>query len=491
MKDHSKLSHHHFHKGKFVTPFNYHLKPVPFPDAKTWAYGRMPEYLWIGLILDFYGRDIGISKMLTIESEIRLIDPTLWTFRFTDILRLSHEKQERIFQKIIDIAGQEPLKPLLIIVNYSDSAAFASIFTDLITDIESISSKLVSVMRKIEDQHSNEATDVRFIVLYHSILAGKLVLPTELRELLDQYRVCTHDSEVMKMIRPLIRSTESVLLAEEKMDSDYLKQFWKTMGNATDCSLLMVDFELEKNDINEYMDVAKKAVVYLTELYKTTAINDEKMNVLLGLLTFSYKRFKEMNDHQLFNTISGRSGIRLMIELLIMMKYLIKKEPEHDNIWRDYKLYGTGQYKLILTKCREKEISKYCHVQDSYLELLVGEFYDEEYVDMDTRYFGKKSIREKAELVNEKELFDICYDYDSAFEHGLWGAIRESSMLKCDNPAHQYHCIPDYDNEIHMSSVLHDSIMVFNKTLQLFDELYGFPDEILQRAMQFEKQLFV
>uniref|UniRef100_UPI004057B053 helix-turn-helix domain-containing protein n=1 Tax=Agathobacter sp. TaxID=2021311 RepID=UPI004057B053 len=34
-------------------------------------------------------------------------------------------------------------------------------------------------------------------------------------------------------------------------------------------------------------------------------------------------------------------------------------------------------------------------------------------------------------------------DYDSSFEHGLWGAIRESSLLKCNNPAHKYHCLPE------------------------------------------------
>lgn len=42
---------------------------------------------------------------------------------------------------------------------------------------------------------------------------------------------------------------------------------------------------------------------------------------------------------------------------------------------------------------------------------------------MDTTYFDKKKIREKAIDVDEKDLFGLYYDYDSAFEHGLWGAI--------------------------------------------------------------------
>ena len=58
---------------------------------------------------------------------------------------------------------------------------------------------------------------------------------------------------------------------------------------------------------------------------------------------------------------------------------------------------------------------------------------------MDTKYFDKQNIRLKAESVDEKNLFGLYYDYDSSFEHGLWGAIRESSFVKCNNPAHKYH----------------------------------------------------
>ncbi len=75
----------------------------------------------------------------------------------------------------------------------------------------------------------------------------------------------------------------------------------------------------------------------------------------------------------------------------------------------------------------------------SYIEALVNEFKGEEFIDMDTKYFDKQNIRLKAEDVGEKNLYGLYYDYDSSFEHGLWGAIRESSLLKCNNPAHKYH----------------------------------------------------
>lgn len=58
---HSTLSEHKFNKGEFITQLN-SLPLTEFEDVKTWSYGRMPEYLWIGLILKYYGRENGMIK---------------------------------------------------------------------------------------------------------------------------------------------------------------------------------------------------------------------------------------------------------------------------------------------------------------------------------------------------------------------------------------------------------------------------------------------
>lgn len=63
---HSKLSNHKFNKGVFVTPFNSIPNVKELEDEKSWTYGRMPEYLWIGLILKKFGRDDGFQKLHTV-----------------------------------------------------------------------------------------------------------------------------------------------------------------------------------------------------------------------------------------------------------------------------------------------------------------------------------------------------------------------------------------------------------------------------------------
>lgn len=169
-----------------------------------------------------------------------------------------------------------------------------------------------------------------------------------------------------------------------------------------------------------------------------------------------------------------------------MMKYLVANEPTHKNIWRDYQLYGMGLYKLVLSRHRESEITVESHFDEVYIEALVNEFKDEEYIDMDTKYFDKQNIRLKADSVEEKELYGLYYDYDSSFEHGLWGAIRESSMLKCNNPAHKYHCVPDVEDQNRLKTVLPDCVMVMNKTIAFLNEIYGIPKALLNEVMCFE-----
>ena len=175
-----------------------------------------------------------------------------------------------------------------------------------------------------------------------------------------------------------------------------------------------------------------------------------------------------------------------MIEDYIMMKYLVKNESFHENIWRDYQLYGMGLYKLVLARHRENGALEESHFDEKYIEALVNEFKGEEFIDMDTKYFDKQNIRLKAEDVGEKNLYGLYYDYDSSFEHGLWGAIRESSLLKCNNPAHKYHFVPDVEDETRLKTVLPDCIMIMNKTISFLDEIYGIPEQLLNEVINFE-----
>lgn len=484
----SKLSEHIFKKGKFITPLNDIPNAETFTDEESWIYGRMPEYLWIGLIFKYFGRETGFKKLNDIICALHELAPSLSTVRISQILKLDATVQNRLYSYIVGIGAKEALAPLTIFLTISYAPTYAEKFYCADLSIDSRCNTLTETMKGIMDHQSYESTDIRFVALYFYLLSGKIQITESQADLITSYPNLSHDDEIMRSVRPTIRSIEMMILSFEGTDSKYINDFWRCVSEMTDCNIFSFKFPEESRNVAAYMEKLHNVFSFLLDLFLSTEPLDDKMSVLLGIATYSHKRLQEVYEHNLFNTISGRSCVRVLIEDYIMMKYLIKNESSHENIWRDYQIYGTGLYKLVLARHRQAENvqSDDCHFDVEYIEMLVNEFKYEAFIDMDTKYFDSQGIREKAISVGEKDLYGLYYDYDSSFEHGLWGAIRESSLLKCANPAHKYHCIPDIEGEIQLKSVWSDCVMVMNKTLNYLNELYGIPEQILNEVINFE-----
>ena len=484
----SKLSDHTFVKGRFITPFNSIPGMTEVGDEKSWPYGRLPEYIWMGLILEKFGRRRGLEALYKIIIELHRIAPSLRTPRLSSILSMPDDNQSEFYNVICNIVGSQALNPLTLICTRTEAPVFSSFFFSADSSIENRQKKLIALLQKLMDHQSNESTDIRFVVLYFGLLTDHIVMQKKQLDLLLKYPYLAHSDEEMRMIRPLVRSAEQMLLEFEPSATEFLKKFWRGISEMTDCKLFQVCFPSEQHDIALYMERVHEVFSYLSDMYTALQPLDTKMSVIVGLATYSYKRLRELYDYQLFNSIAGRGVVRVMIEVYITLKYLIANEKDHENIWKDFQLYGLGLYKLVLTRHREKEERPLSHFDASYIELLVNEFRNEEFLNMDTKYFDKQNIRLKAENVGEKDLYGLYYDYDSSYEHALWGAIRESTMLKCDNPAHQYHIVPDVEGQLVLKSVLADCVLVMNKTISFIRELYGLPEALYSEVISFEKQ---
>ena len=73
----------------------------------------------------------------------------------------------------------------------------------------------------------------------------------------------------------------------------------------TDCNIFVTKFPSENREFTAYMERLHELFGYLSDLFVTTAPLDEKMVVLLGLATYSYKRLKEIYELRAFNSIAG------------------------------------------------------------------------------------------------------------------------------------------------------------------------------------------
>ncbi len=463
-------------KGILVAPLNAALGDRL--KLNSWAKERMPEYLWLGLILIKYGRDGGFERARRILLEISETVKSLRHPRLSMIFSLAADEEKEVYKTICRHIDKETLSPLTILYKSAQYPNFNEFFFVPHLTVEERIDALSEAIDLYLPHQSNEATDLRFLSLSLLLFSGKMhfVRGTEMTiNAIQEYAYTNHASEKMKFYRPLIRSTEGGMTMEE-YDKQFSLNFWRNIGMLISCSPTKIEYQENLNNYNEFVGDCRKALEYVLYSNKDKSITDDRFAVIIGSVNYALKIFSEIDAKALGNSILGRHGIRSIIEVYIMLKYLLKKEDEKPEIWREYKLYGISKYQLILLKARGYEFSdKTSHFQPPVTDLLVNEFMAEELINVDLRYFDNQTIREKSEVAGEKQLYDLFYDYDTNFSHGLWGAIREGAMIRCDNASHHFHAIPDiYANQT-LPDVKLDSLKILKMVFRLFSELYETP----------------
>ena len=480
MKKTSKLSEHKFEKGKFVTPFNTHIKELT--KENSWYYGRMPEYLWLGLIIQDGERTDRIFKCKAIIDFLQEMDKRfdITLPKLSLVLKLPDERQKCFFDHLKKLDVLDSLIPLSVLLP-AEHEVFLGYLQGFRYSVKERINAINNIIHKLSNQQSHMSTDIRYLVVYNSSRSNKMVVASHVNfDFYTDYPLTSHEDAKMQMYRPQVRAMElglSINDVDETLSFRYIENFWRGISLLTDCEVFYVELNSkEKIDLDLFKEAIYKILRYYTRLFQETRPLDNKILVLLGILTYSYKRIIELVDHNLECSISGRTIIRSLIENYMMTKYLLQEEKQHEGIWSDYQYYGLGQYKLIYKRFEENQPDIVdSHVPYEYINALVSEFKNEEFIDMDTDYFGEGSIREKFDQVGESDLYRYYYDYDSAYEHGLWGAIRESTILKCNAPGHQYHGIPDIENKQKLKSVASDCVKVMIKHIEVLNEEYPIP----------------
>ena len=464
----SDLKSHKHKKGLIQPPIN----TLPNQQPVSWTNDRLPEYLWLGLILMNFKRTEGIEKAGKILKEISQINQSIIKPKLSIILSLSETEQEKIYNIICKEINPKILAPLTAIYRNLNYSIFNKFFN--FPDI-SINNRIDIISKAIKlyyEHQSYESTDLRFVILSMMIFQGKLHVHkgSGIPEALSNYPYTVHKDDKMKMYRPSIRAMEMMDI-KSSPDKDFINSFWKEIGMKIDCKPIIIGFKNEDNNIDykKYILDFQEKLNHLLNEYKEKSLLDDKFDVIIGTITYALKIFNDVIEKKLDDSILGRHAFRTILETYINIKYLLKIESDHPNIWEEYKLYGIGKYKLPLLKERETTNKEETHFIKLLIDIIINEILWEEFVDIDLRYFDNKKIKAKFEEVGEKYLYEVLYEYDNNFTHGFWGAVRESSMLHCDNATHKYHSIPDINFEQKMPSVNNDIYKIMQKFLEIID----------------------
>ena len=441
----------------------------------SWAKSRLPEFLWIGLIIYNQGRKNGFENLYCIIKDLEcegIAIPQL-----SKIFELTEERQRKYWSIITQYVEKNVLMPLTTVITPDINEIFYDYFFDFSMNIDDNILKLLDIAKESNRLHDELSTDICFIVDWFYVLNGNLYISSEidiLPKALSEYYKCTHEDETMRMYRPVIRS-----VCQNLCNFDCSKMFsekiWKVLGKISKCNPLRIVWD-EEGKMGFY-EITKKTIEYFSANNEDKKM-ESKYNVIMGMTCYIYKIYQEIIEKKLQNDISGRILFRTMLETYINLKYLIQQESKVPDIYDKFKAYGNGKYKLVMAKLREGKytVSNDSQIDEKIIGLMVNEDMDEAFVNISIGYFEKTSVRNKFKECKEDKLYEIYYEYTTNFAHGFWGAVRESSMLICNNPAHLYHCVPDYNVDQKLRSVLSDCEMVMKKTFDAIANYIELPD---------------
>lgn len=481
MRNVSKLSDHKINKkGKIIAPLNEAVGSIL--RLTSWNKERLPEYLWLALILSYYGRQEGFDRAGGVLFSISRIKPSLSRPKMSSIFQSESDVRNKIYEAICEQIEPIVLAPLTVLYREEEYADFNAFFYNPRLTIARRVGVLQKVIKDYLPPQSFEATDLRYLALCLDLFNRRIHLTQHMgptAQALKEYPYTSHEEGKMACYRPIIRSLESADF-EDKNEA-FIDDFWRELGMITSCKPMCIKFDEDETKPMAYLNDTKDILEYLVLVNKERLLCDSKFEVIIGSVCYAHKVFSEVIENNLGNKILGRHAVRTLIEVFIILKYLLKKEKEKPDIWREYQYYGISKYKLILLKARENPSLTEHHLVIPLIEAIVNEKLWEEFIDIDLRYFEQQSIREKSIEVGEKELYDLCYDYDSSYVHGLWGSVRESSMLICDNPAHQYHSIPDSSSNQNLPSVQTGCVSMMKLILLLVDDLYQLPNWYIRK----------
>lgn len=462
----------HTREGSRLRPPLVQLNMTP----SSWADDHMPEMLWAVLLAGVLDRNHYLQLFRQVAAMCRqwppseTEEPTDPGF-FVDMTRIAEVDDEK-FRALTEVLLAHPLsyaalRPLLLIEALPGLERWKAVLAVDPTDDDwkTLARSVASVL----DHQSEASTDIRWLKLIVTIIAGRLFYPEGMEEHLEELRLFP-DRGDMRSVRPRIRSAEMMIRRRDL--AAWVPEFWAQILSQTGC----VDpsgesgyvFAEPRIDPESLWQVRNRVISRFHENLRPERV-DAKLDGALGLVLYALALVEELCMHCVQTRIIGRLVLRTLVETCITLRYLRLKEK--DELWRSYRVYGSGQAKLAFLKAQEIQGDLPSFLDESALYEIANEDTWQEYLDIDVGHWATSNLRKLAIESDSKDLYDKYYDWTSTVAHGHWGAVRDTNLVICHNPLHRLHRIPRREHR-QLASVESDAIEIANSMLAEIEILY-------------------
>lgn len=468
---HSKIKEHENIGKELIPPF---LKGEmgSIIQLHSWSRERVPEYIWLGLLRnscatkkEYFDKFYNLKEYILNKYEEPLD-------KFSNILKMDKSNKKELFEIIAGIFGQNVLDSLIVVSYFDDD--IREIFYNKDNSNDERILKLQEIVTKMYERYNEFAMDVRYSVIILKLNKVRFLsnlMDSIMVEAIKKYPYLEYNSPEMELYSTSLSSFEGMDFSLNN-NYEYSKYFYEEMYLMTDCNPMILSFEenIDYEKLKEKMLELRKLLIKSNEI-----TYDDKRDVIIGNITYVYKMINEIISNNLGNSIISRFVLRTISEIYVNIKFLSLRSKIEPKIWESFKDYGNGKYKLIYKKIEEGiSTAENCsHFNSDILKLLSNENKSEEFLKVSFKNFADKKVRQKFIDVGEKDLYDTYYDYDTCFSHGYWGAIRESSLLFCDNAAHNYHSVPDIECQQKLICCYSDLCFLLDKIIKIMNEELG------------------
>ncbi len=320
------------------------------------------------------------------------------------------------------------------------------------------------------DHQSEKSTDVRWLKIVVKMISGKLMFAREMRERAEEVFLFP-DKGDLRSVRPFIRACEMNI--RRNPSSEWIAQYWAQLMGQTSC----LDGSKEQDyaklaplilELRPILDL-RSAIVERFHASKTPTRTDARLDATFGLALYAISLLEEIAAPPVSQLILSRMGLRALVEVVITLSYLIKKDAPKS--WQAYRNYGTGVAKLAFLKLEQALGDAPSFVDPNTLEEIANEDVWQEFVNVNLGHWADRNLRELSIEGDTKDLYDAYYDWTSTFSHSQWGAVRDSNFITCHNPLHRLHRIPRPMHRL-LPSVVPDAVRLVNRTIDLLERAY-------------------
>ena len=465
-RNRSSISAHSRQGKKLVPPAVVAFEKINAQHV-SWMNDRLPEMLWVSLILASFDRQDAFAELNRILEFIfnhpRKVD--MKDLTLSGISRLDEGPRSELISAIT--ANPRTARALASLTIFDSLPAREDWASKVTSDDQSVDLLMSAVGGTLWHQ-STMATDCRWLRVMGMVVAGCIRFHSKLTELVEAIRSYPNlEPDCPEGAR--VRVTEIGFDSGLPADRTWPKGFWTEAWEKSPCVELVVPGDSVDVSVSTTRERLQGVLTALEKHWNQTHLTtevDAKHDAVFGMAFYSLRIIRELMSFGMSSGILARLGLRTLLELRINLKYLVDQDDVA--LWQEWRKYGAGQAKLTSLKADDfQDPPQFIDLES--LEGIASEDMWEEFVTIDFGSWTGADLRKISEQVSVKETYDKYYPWASSYSHAMWGAVRESSYRTCANPLHRLHRYPE---DQALGDCLYDAVILVDDILGLVDAVY-------------------